>query len=198
MHKYKIYSNRISRKSGNFGLFEQVGKNDGPLIDLAMTSVSFEEQKRQHSLRPEDNGRAERARIGGVGRPGTRYADTLQTRVTNPKPTFRSYPCWRVSCWFNYLVKRWSHPLPIRNRHQVWIRGIQRLQSSDSPLTSPSTIPLTNPDSLINVVGLTIQIVRQERRKYSPPLELDTLSDCSHPTLTYYGDIFFYNNYYRQ
>ena len=70
--------------------------------------------------------------------------------------------------------------------------------SSDSPLTSPSTIPLTNPDSLINVVGLTIQIVRQERRKYSPPLELDTLSDCSHPTLTYYGDIFFYNNYYRQ
>ena len=65
-------------------MFEQVGKNDGSLIDLAMTSVSFEEQKRQHSLRPEDNGRAERARIGGVGRPGTRYADTLQTRVSNP------------------------------------------------------------------------------------------------------------------
>jgi len=84
MHEYEIYSNRISRRGGNFGLFEQVGKNDGSLIDLAMTSVSFEEQKRQHSLRPEDNGRAERARIGGVGRPGTRYADTLQTRVSNP------------------------------------------------------------------------------------------------------------------
>ena len=54
------------------------------LTDLSQSSVSFDEQSRQHSLRDEDIERAERASIGGVGRPDARSAETLQTQGCSP------------------------------------------------------------------------------------------------------------------